>query len=619
MEKMRNFLQSWTGKAVLILTLIPMAFLGVQGTFGGASIQPDEMIKVGEQVVDVTTFQQEVNAARNELLQQADASMINEAALTQDILRNMVSRALLEHQAKALGMTVSDDTITRLLQQDASFHDENGQFSNDVFAQFLQQRGMTKDMLFQNFRTQLSLLQLNGGILGTALYPVSHISHLLDLQLEAREVWVHRLKWQDYVDQVNISDSEIQAYFNENQATLIKPATVDLSYIELHPDLMKTDMPTEDEIAAQYTLYLQENGFSDGRQLAQILLTGADAAQKAAAVRAKIDAGESFEKLAATESDDPSGKTGGNIGTFNASVFGDSAQAVEKALNGLAVGQVSQPVQTSFGYHLFKVTGMDNSAPSAESVRDELINRAAAYKRKAAYAEMIARINGMANDGMGVADIAREASLSVQTITSYPQKDNQTALPQPAVIAAAFDEFTIQDQGVSSDITLADKTAWIQPANFQAERPLTLAEATPMIRERLAKQQATELALADAKKMVENAQQNGVGALTTPSAHLGISTRANPKLLAQESASLFLNEASDGHAVWSVQTDEGATVMIGGVIEKASEAQLAPADRLRAANMIKDNVGQDNLEDYLQYLRDTQEVIINEAALNNPS
>ncbi|XUJ54940.1 hypothetical protein AABM16_02875 [Moraxella catarrhalis] len=37
---------------------------------------------------------------------------------------------------------------------------------------------------------------------------------------------------QDYVDQVQISDAQIQAYFDEHQDKLIKPATVDLSYIE---------------------------------------------------------------------------------------------------------------------------------------------------------------------------------------------------------------------------------------------------------------------------------------------------------------------------------------------------------------------------------------------------
>ena len=87
------------------------------GTFGGHAIQPNELIKVGNQVVDVATFQAEVNAERNALIEQGvDASLINEHALQQLILKRLTDKALLENQASYLGMTVSDEMITQILQ-----------------------------------------------------------------------------------------------------------------------------------------------------------------------------------------------------------------------------------------------------------------------------------------------------------------------------------------------------------------------------------------------------------------------------------------------------------------------------------------------------------------------
>lgn len=165
MEKMRNFMQSWAGKAVLVITLIPMAFLGVQSFSGGGQIAPNQIVKVGDTAIDTTTFQSEVNNYRARLLEQVDGSLINDKALNDEVLDSMIDRALLENQAQFFGMTVSDDAITRLLQADPTFHDANGKFSNDVFAQYLQSRGMTKDMLFTMFRTQLSLRQLTSSIL----------------------------------------------------------------------------------------------------------------------------------------------------------------------------------------------------------------------------------------------------------------------------------------------------------------------------------------------------------------------------------------------------------------------------------------------------------------------
>lgn len=615
MDKMRDFLQSWPGKLVLVGTLIPMAFLGVQGTFGGADIQPDELLKVGKQTVSVSTYQAEVNNERNALLQQGvDASLIDEKALADAVLKRLTDRALLENQASTLGMTVSDEMITQLLQQYEDFQ-ENGQFSNDRFAAYLQGSGLTKDALFQMERLRLSLRQLINGVAGTAIYPNDQISRLLDLQLEAREVWVHRYHWQDYVDQVQISDAEIQAYFDANKDKLIKPATVDLSYIKINPLEIKIDTPTEDDIKAQYAAYLKEKGISDGRELAHILLTGDDAEKQANEIKQKLDAGESFEALAKAHSQDPSGATGGNIGSFNAAMFGDKAASVEQALNGLTAGAVSQPVQTNFGYHIFKVVKVSQDAPTIESVRDELIDRAAEHKRKAAYSDLIVKIDAMATDSMGVADIAKEVGVTAQEIIAYPQTDNKTELSQPVAIAAAFDEFTIQDQGVSPNINLGDSTVWLQPKNYQPSRPLTFDEAKEQIKTLLAKKQAIALAMKAAEEAVATAKAGGVSKLTVPAANMGISTRANPKLLSQESASLFLHQSAEGQDVWAVQTDEGASVMVGSPVDKAVESQLAPADRLRAVMVVRENVGADQLEDYLQYLRDTSEIITNEEAL----
>lgn len=609
MENMRNFLKSWPGRLVLIGTLIPMAFLGI-GTFGGPNIQPNQLIKVGDQVVDVSTFQAEMNAERNALIQRGiDASLINETVLFETTLKRLTDRALLENQAQNLGMTVSDEMITQLLQQYEVFQD-NGQFSNDRFAAYLQQNGLTKDVLFAIERLRLSLRQLITSIVGTAIYPNSQIAHLIDLQLEAREVWVHRYHWQDYVDQVEITDAQIQAYFDANQDTLIKPATVDLSYIELNPETLKIDTPTEEEISAQQAAYMRENGIADGRQLAQILLTGANANARAAEIQTKLAAGESFETLAAQFSDDPSAGNGGAIGAFNPAVFGQDAAKVEQVLSGVGVGQVSRSVETGFGVHIFKVTSVSDNAPNLASMRDQMMDRAAAFKRSQAYEDLSARINIMATDGMGVADIAKETGLQVQHIQAYPQMNNTTALAQPAVIAAAFDDFTIQDQGVSPNVSLGHKNVWVQPSNYQASRPLTFDEAKVQIRETLAKQKAIELAMADAEK----AAAANAESLRVPNANMGMVTRTSPLLSALERASLFLHQSGD-QDIWAVQTEEGASVIVGGPVQKTNESQLSASDRAQAVAVIRDNVGADQLEDYVRYLREVGDLIINDEAL----
>lgn len=65
----------------------------------------------------------------------------------------------------------------------------------------------------------------------------------------------------------------------------------------------------------------------------------------------KLDEGVSFEQLAKDFSQCPSGKSGGNLGSFGR---GQMVPEFEVATFALEVGQVSAPVKTQFGHHLIK-------------------------------------------------------------------------------------------------------------------------------------------------------------------------------------------------------------------------------------------------------------------------
>lgn len=320
MDKLRDFLKSWPGRILLILCLSPLALLGIE-SYLHKGVDPNQIAQVGDASVGLSEYQTAVNNRRTEILNDLDdASLLNEDVLHEQVLRGLVDRTLLEQQAGKLGMTVSDDTINRLLREEAIFKDENGNFSNEQFAYFLRQRGMNKNQLFAEFRNQLSIDQLNASIVGTAIYPMQAVNQLIDLQLEARNIWLHRFNWQDYQQQVTITDAEVKAYYDANKASLKSDAMLDLAYIQLDPAAIKIDEVTEEELQQQYESYKQKQALVDERQISQILLSGDDAKARAEKIKARLDDGESFASLAKTESDDPSGETGGAIGTFNPSV-----------------------------------------------------------------------------------------------------------------------------------------------------------------------------------------------------------------------------------------------------------------------------------------------------------
>lgn len=620
MDKLRDFLKSWPGRILLILCLSPLALLGVESYFGGG-VDPNQVAQVGEASVGLSEYQTAVNNRRTEILEQVDdASLLNEDVLHEQVLKGLIDRTLLEQQAGKLGMTVSDDTINRLLREEEIFKDAEGNFSNDQFSNFLRQRGMTKDQLFAEFRNQLSLDQLNASIVGTAVYPMQAVSQLIDLQLESRNIWLHRFNWQDYVDQVKLSKGDIQAYYDANKDTLKSAAMVDLAYLQLSPKTIQVNEVTEEDLQQQYEAYKQGLAVVDERKISQILLTGKDAKTRATKIKARLDKGESFAALAKTESDDPSGATGGDIGTFNPSVFGNDAAAVEQALEGLSVGDVTAPIKTSFGYQIFTVTEDNGSKiPSLESMRAELTAKAKEYKRQEIYADKVTAINDLAADGFSIEDIAQQENVTLKRIKDYRKENNKSELSQPAVIKQAFDEFTIQDQAVTAGIEVGNGTVWVQPSNYRPTKTLSLAAATPKITQILRQEKATALALKEAKKLAAGIKTPAdINKQPVRFQSLGEVNRQTTLLTEKERGLAFSQQAANnGVVAIASETEMGATLLVGDRIKTEEQSPLSDVQRAQTAAIIRDNLGQDQLQDYLDYLRLVYKVEVNDANIAN--
>ncbi|MEP7355220.1 MAG: peptidylprolyl isomerase [Acidobacteriota bacterium] len=97
-------------------------------------------------------------------------------------------------------------------------------------------------------------------------------------------------------------------------------------------------------------------------------LTTEEALAKAKELRAKIVAGADFEAIAKAESDDTgSGVNGGDLGSFSR---GQMIGAFDDTAFSIPVGEISQPIQTEFGYHLIKID--ERKAAKFEDVRTEI-------------------------------------------------------------------------------------------------------------------------------------------------------------------------------------------------------------------------------------------------------
>lgn len=92
--------------------------------------------------------------------------------------------------------------------------------------------------------------------------------------------------------------------------------------------------------------------------------------EEAAALIEELNGGADFAQLAKDKSTGPSGPNGGELGWFGPGMM---VEPFQQAVEGMAAGDVSEPVQTQFGWHVILLNETRNmEAPSLDDVRDEL-------------------------------------------------------------------------------------------------------------------------------------------------------------------------------------------------------------------------------------------------------
>jgi peptidyl-prolyl cis-trans isomerase C len=132
-------------------------------------------------------------------------------------------------------------------------------------------------------------------------------------------------------------------------------------------DKVMQDAAGEDALRASYDA-LYADGFGGTEYDAAHILV--DTKEEADAIQADINGGADFAEVAKEKSTGPSGPNGGALGWFGE---GQMVPEFETAVKGLEPGQVSDPVQTQFGWHVILLNDKRRkSAPEFDAVREEL-------------------------------------------------------------------------------------------------------------------------------------------------------------------------------------------------------------------------------------------------------
>lgn len=356
---------------LLLLIIFPsFAFFGIESFMrspgSGSAIATVGGHSISQQEFDAAQRDQ-LDRLRQSYGQQFDAKMLNTPEAKQVLLDELVSRKALAIEVVNNHLSIPDQILQQNILATPGLAKPDGTFDSDRYKSLLAAQGMTPAMYEQRLRQDLTVQQLLGAVQSTSFVPKTVAERIAAIFEQEREIQAMDLKLNDYASKVNISDAMLKAYYEKNAAEFEIPEVVNAEYVVLSSAALAARVSVSDaELQAAYEQNKKQYSVDEQRRASHILLTVKKEAssEEQKQVRTKAEAllaelrkkPESFAALAKANSQDPgSAERGGDLDFFGK---GAMVKPFEEAANKLKVGEISELVQTDFGFHIIQLTAI---------------------------------------------------------------------------------------------------------------------------------------------------------------------------------------------------------------------------------------------------------------------
>ncbi|WP_315928036.1 peptidylprolyl isomerase [Mesorhizobium sp. SP-1A] len=453
---LRNAAGTWVAKALLFLLVISFAVWGISGRLMGTIAGHHSVLTAGGTSVSVTEYRLAYDRQMNALSQQFGQRLTSEQAkafgVQNQVLAGLVSGAVLDEQARKLGLGLSKERLAELTREDPAFKGADGQFDRRMFDYVLRQVGMRPEDYLKN-RAQVAVRQ-------QIVEAVSDGLKAPDTFLKAVALYRGEDRTIDYlilpkslVEPIDApSDSVLSAYFEANKKRYAAPEYRKFSYVRLEPqDISDPSAISETQVKEDYEKNTSRYTTPETRAIEQLVFKSPEAAK---AAFDSLKAGATFDKLITAE-----GKTEADtqLGTLAKDKIAD--KAVADAAFSLNVNEVSPVVQGTFGPVLLRVTAINPQVvkPLAE-VSDQIRKDLALSEANRVLLDVHDSYEDARAGGSTMQEAADKLKLKVVTIDAIDrtgQKPDGTVvagLPDSAVlIRSVFDAETgIENDGLNT-------------------------------------------------------------------------------------------------------------------------------------------------------------------------
>jgi peptidyl-prolyl cis-trans isomerase D len=396
---------------VLLLVVFPsFVFFGVQGY----SRFVDSSAKTVARVDGADIKLPELEAAHRQQIERmsqqmpgVDVKLLETPAMKQQTLDELVrERVLLEASVKD-HLAVGDERLQRLFRTDpqyAAVRRPDGTVNTEMLAA----QGMSSAAFAERLRQDYAMRQVLGGVTDSVALGGVIENDAVDALLQRREAQLQTFDPKDSLDKVHPSDAEVQAYYQAYTAQFRSPERATIEYVALDLDALKSQINvSEDDLAKYYKENLSRYTQAEERQASHILINASKDEPAATREKAKARAEallaevrknpDSFAEVARKNSQDTGSATrGGDLGWF---ARGAMVKPFEDAAFSMKSGEISNLVESEFGFHIIKLTGVrGGEVQPLEKVRAQILDEIRKQLAQKRYAELAEQFSTMVYD-----------------------------------------------------------------------------------------------------------------------------------------------------------------------------------------------------------------------------
>jgi peptidyl-prolyl cis-trans isomerase D len=624
LQNIREKFTGWIAAAILALIAVTFVFVGGANF---AFVGSNYAAKVDGSEIGLGQFEQ---AYRDQLQQNPQFAQLPDElrqTLRRNVLEQLIQQRVIDNYLEEAGYRISDEQLMGMIQQTPDFQ-VNGRFDMETYRNLLAQNGYEPATFERAQRITLLRNQLERAVRGSAVLSPAAYRRYLNLAGEQRVVAMATLGADTVSDQIEISDEMVTAYYDENPSLYQLPESADVQYVEItRSDVAAAANVSEQEIVEYYDFnkdrYLQD----EQRQARHILITFGDdeaaAEERATALLARINAGEPFEDLARTNSEDSvTAPQGGDLGMLTREQLpGDLGSAIFA----MDEGEVQGPIESEFGFHVVRLDRILEQGPlPLEQVRAELIAELQDQKAETRFRELERELSDALFDATSIQQLAAAVNGEVMTVEGFTREGGQPLGSDPVIVDAVFDELILSGDRLSEIIEVdASRSVVVQVTNHYPAARQPLEEVRDQVVGALRRQQAEALMAARADEMIAAVES---GADFAAAAEAVGATAGEPVLMNRndQEADQFVSVAvftapkptEDDPTLGSTRNGEGGYTVFSVEAVLPGRPESLPVEQRDAGKaQLTDQAGIGDFIAFVQALREDAEVIINEDAV----